>query len=103
MGQRGRQKLLRTLEAVAREELVLLGDAVVYFDVELIVLPLESRIVKKVADDLTSRRGLPRHIRRRVELFDDVPADHIVTGGRNPVAGKRLLRERIVDDAGQLR
>ncbi len=99
VGQRGGQKLLRTLEAVASEELVLLGNAVVDFNVELIVLPLESRVIEKVVDDLPGGGPLPAHIRGRVELVDDVLADRIVTGSRNAIAGKRLLRERIVDGA----
>src|SRR5205823_9309583 len=97
MRQRCGQKLFRTLEAVAREELVFLGNAMVDFDVELVVLPLESGVVEKVVDDLPRGGPLPGYIRRRIELVDDVLTDGIVAGGRNAVAGKRLLRERIVD------
>src|SRR5438270_13226867 len=98
MRQRCGQKLFRTLEAVAREELVLLGNAMVDFDVELIVLPLERGVVEKVIDDLPRRGALPGHIRRRIELVADVPADCIVAGRGYAVAWKRLLRERIVCD-----
>ena len=103
VGQRGRQKLLRTLEAVAREKLVLLRDALVHFHVELIVLALESGVVQKVVDDLPGGGALPGDIRRRVQLVDDVLADGIVARSRNAVVGKRLLRERIVDGPVKLR
>ena len=90
-------------EAMLRE----MADGISYAgerdDVKLIVLPLESGIVEKVVDDLPCRRPLPGDIGRRIELVDDIPADGVVAGSGNAVGGKRLLRERIVNDAAQLR
>ncbi len=100
--QRRRQQAVRLLIAVAREEAVRLRQVVVDLHVHLIVLTLDRRVDQIVVDLLSVRPARAGHVRRRIQLLQDVLRRRIPPRLRNGVVGERLVGVRIVDDPVQL-
>ena len=90
--------------AVADEEPVVVGQAVVQLDVELVVLARHVRVDEVVVDRLAGGGVAgPLRVRLGIELRHDVRGGGIPPALRDDVARERRAgTERVVDDAGQL-
>ena len=70
-------------------------------DVELVVLPLLDRIDQVVVDRLPVGLAGAGRVRLRIKLRQDIARNGVDAGRRDDVAGERLARDRVVDEAVQ--